>query len=305
MSTNQANINRTMLKLSKFTGLILTLLFIGFLTSEKSFAQKRKSQSKTKKQSVKAIEAVTPAILLRGSGGASGSYKPEPYLSLEPCAKETPEQIAELENAGDAKQQVEILLKRIDEKDDWLRACSIYRLGEFRASAREALPLIIKLLRDEKNDDIWRHVEDALWKIPPDANLPLRERIELSKNNDVYLRLYGVYSLGYFKPVAGTFQAKDALNALIEAAKDEDSIVSWLAVMGIRQLGFYGINTKDAIPVLTEILQSDKMNSIHPIRAFVPMGENALPAAPILFDVLYNPNKYAGKDEDNVRSHLL
>lgn len=271
---------------------------LGLLLAGTTAAQKKK------KKKIKIETVAVPAMAI-GSGTIS-LPKSEPFLGLEPCAKETPEQISELENAPDTGKQVEILLKRIEEKDDWLRSCAIYRLGEFRSAAQDALPVIVKLLRDEKNDNVWRHVEDALWKIPPGRNSPLPERIELAKSEDVYVRIFGVYSLSYFRPVPGSFQARDTLNALIEAAKDEDVTVCWLAVMGIRQLGFYGVNTADAIPVLSDVLKNSKINAIHPVRAFVPMGANALPAAPLLFDILYHPKKYVDdKDDTNARSHLL
>jgi HEAT repeat protein len=271
-------------------------------------AQKRKSNTKKKKsQKVYVIREAKVSGFGTGVGTGSGSIISgrEYYLSLEPCAKETPEQISELENAADKNKQLEILVKRIGDKDDWLRACSVYRLGEFRAEASEALPVILKLLHDEKNNEVWVHVQEALWKVPPDRNIPLRQRIELAKNADIYLRIYGVYSLSYFKATAATFEAKDIVSALIEAAADEDATICWLAVMGIRQQGFYGIDTSPAIPVLSGLLQKGKINPLHPIRAFVPMGEKALDAAPILFDVLYNPKKYVGEKDENNRAYSL
>jgi HEAT repeat protein len=292
-----------MRKTNKFIFSLWCLLIAALLFTNSTTGQKRKSTGKKKKENIVVITSVP--MVIEGTAGGSLSNNGEPYLSLEPCAKETPEQISELENAPDADAQVEILLKRVNEKDDWLRSCAIYRLGEFHDKAQDALPVIIRLLRDEENKDVWRHVETALWKIPPGQNTPLREKIELSKNENVYIKIYGVYSLGYSRPVAGSFQAKDTLDALIAAAKDEDVTVSWLAVMGIRELGFNGINTAAAIPVLSELLKNSKINPLHPVRAFVPMGENALPAAPLLFDVLYNPKKYVGEDKDNTLSYAL
>lgn len=277
------------------------LMVLGLLFNTNLTAQKRKPSAKKKK----AVNEKKVLVVTRIESTGGISINREPYLSLEPCAKETPEQIAELENAADKNTQLKILVKRIGEQDDWLRACSIYRLGEFGNAAQDALPLIIKLLHDEKNDDVWRHVENALWKIPPDRNIPLAERIRISQNGDVYQRLYAIYSLAYFKPLANSFQAKDTLNALIETAKDEDITIAWLSVMGIRQLGFYGINTSNAIPVLSDFLKNGKLNPVNIVRAFVPMGENAFPAAPILFDVLYNPKKYAGEKDENNRSYAL
>lgn len=251
----------------------------------------------------------------RGGTGSAASIvlienpleiKREPYLGLEPCAKETPAQISELENAADKNAQVLTLVKRIADRDEWLRACAVYRLGEFRASATDVLPVVIKLLRDEENRAVWTHVEDALWKIPPPLNVPIAEKTALTKDFDVYKRLYGVYSLSYFKYSPTSNEAKDILAALIEAVKDDDDTVRWLAVMGIRQQGFYGVDTSAAIPVLSDLIKSGKNNPIHAVRAFVPMGEKALPAAALLFDTLYNPKKYAKDEADNnARSYGL
>ncbi len=259
-----------------------------------------------------------PEIKKEKSGGSSSGgtaifmversekVKREPYLGLEPCAKETPEQISEIENAADTNAQVLLLVNRTADKDEWLRACSVYRLGEFRDSATFALPVIIKLLHDEENGAVWTHAETALWKIPP-TRVPLPERIALTKDLDVYKRLFGVYSLGYYKfPMTNSNQVKEVLAALIESAKDEDTTVRWLSVMGIRQQGFYGVDTSSAIPVLSELIKTKKINPIHSVRALVPMGENALPAAPLLFDILYNPKNYVKDDGDNnARSYGL
>ncbi len=295
------------MKIYKLLLVALYFLTIFSLSTSYFFAQTKKIPKSKKKT---AGSMVKPAATGGGFGGGFvevvGETKREPYLGLEPCAKETPEQISELENAADVNSQVQILTKRTGEKDEWIRACAVYRLGEFKENAKDALPVIIKLLRDEQNNSVWTHVEDALWKIPPNPNIPLQQRIEFLKSIDVYTRIYGVYSLGYFKLIPKTHQAEDTLKALIEAAKDDDTTVAWLAVMGIRQLGFYGINTSDAIPVLSELIKGNKLNPIHPVRAIVPMGENAMPAVPLLFDILYNPKKYAGdKDEDNARSYGL
>ena len=250
-------------------------------------------------------------IIPSGSGTAGGTatealkVEREPYLGLEPCAKETSNQITELENANGLNDQLEVLVKRVQDQDRWTRACAIYRLGEFGAAAQDALPLIIKLLKDEKDGEVWGNVKDALWKIPPDRNLRIEQRIRLSKDPDAYRRIYGLYSLSFFRPIPGTFEAKDVLNALIAGTEDEDSTVCWMSVMGIRQLGFYNIDTSSAIPALSKVLKGDKINPIVPIRAFVPMGQRAMPAAPLFFDILYNPEKYAGKDEEHNRSYVL
>jgi HEAT repeat protein len=278
-----------------------TMCLIAFLLMTAGGQQSPKSaKGRTKPQPVKHVY-----VTLGSASASGGPMNREPYLSLEPCAKETDAQISDLENADNLEKQLNILVLRAQDSDSWNRACAVYRLGEFRSSAQDALPLIIKLLKDEKDESVWIHVETALWKVPPDRNTPLEKRIQLARDQDVYGRLLAVYSLGYFKPVAGSFQAKDTLNALIDATRDEDRTVAWMGVMGIRQFGFYGIDTSSAIPALSDVIDGDKLNPINAVRAIVPMGERAIAAAPLLFQVLYDPKKFVGKDDNKSVSYVL
>ncbi len=305
-----------MTKTNKFFTLLL-LLLVGFSLTITITAQKPKPKKKADKKASPKIVVQEATPVMKGDADAGGtanggskSLIVEPYLGLEPCAKETPEQISELETASDKNKQLEILVKRIGNENEWLRACSVYRLGEFRTAAQPALPVILKLLRDEENSDVWRHVETALWKIPPQANIPLQDRMKMAHNLDVYIQLYGIYSLSYFKPVLPTDNAsKQRLETLMETARSEDITVAWLSVLGIRQLGFYGVDISSAIPLLSDLLKKGQLNSVNIIRAFVPMGEKGLSAVPLLLDVLYNPENYVGKDKDedtrNIRRYSL
>lgn len=297
-----------MRKINKFLFLVfLAAAFFCAVGDAAAQSKKRKAKPAANKRApVATVRAETRAVVV---GIGSVEAKQEPSLILEPCAKETPEQIGELEGAADKTAQIKILLDRIGAANDWTRACAIYRLGEFRTDAREALPVVIKLLRDEEKSEIWTHVETALWKIPPEPSLPLAERVRLAESADVYLKIYGIFTLAYYRVPPASTESKKALSALIEAARDADTTAAWLAVMGIREFGFRGADTSAAIPVLSELLRSGKVNPIHPVRAIVPMNARAIAAAPLLFDVLYNPKKYArgGKDEDDTaaRSYSL
>ncbi|HQU85634.1 MAG TPA: HEAT repeat domain-containing protein [Pyrinomonadaceae bacterium] len=281
------------------------LLTSAIVFPESLFAQKKAKNPKKK------ATAITKSVgVSDGVGIGSGSLKlatveREPYLGLEPCAKETPEQISELETATDKHKQVEILVERAGNSDEWIRACAVYRLGEFRQAARASLPLIIKLLRDEQNNQVWTHVETAMWKIPPAGNIPLETKLRNAVIGDVYDRLYAIFSLAYLKLSANSFQAKDVVKTLIETAKDEDKTVAWLSIMVLRDYAFEGTDISDAIPTLSELLKNGKLNPVNVVRVFVPMGANALPAAPLLLDVLYNPKKYAPEKENDSRYYSL
>jgi len=277
------------------------------LTSAIVFPESLFAQKKKKTVRKKASPTIRTVGVERGPVSiASVEYKREPFLGLEPCAKETPEQISELETAPDKNKQVEILVERAGNTDEWVRACAIYRLGEFRQAAQLALPVIIKLLRDEKTDGVWNHVEKAMWKIPPNPNIPIQVRLRNAEIGDVYDRLYAIYALFYFKSVPNSNEAQDKLKTLIKTAQDEDTTIASLSITGIRQLGLYNTDISDAIPMLSNLLKENKMNPIRIMWVFNAMGAKALPAAPLLMDVLYNPKKYAADtDNNNARSYGL
>lgn len=280
------------------------LLTSAIVFPENLFAQKKKKTVRKKKATATKTVGVGLKIRVALIDGV-GEYKREPYLGLEPCAKETPEQISELETATDKNKQVEILVGRAGNTDEWIRACAVYRLGEFRQAAQPALPVIIKLLRDEQNGQVWTHVETAMWKIPPARNIPLETKLRDAVIGDVYDRLYAIFSLAYLKLSPNTFQSKDVVKTLIETSKDEDKTVAWLSIMVLRDYAFEGTDISDAIPTLSELLKNGKLNPVNIVRVFVPMGAKALPAAPLLLDVLYNPKKYAPEKENDSRYYSL
>src|SRR6186713_1622800 len=184
-----------------FPGAVLICLAAICIQSLEAQTKKKPASKKGSAGVFTAVEAFTG-----GTGSGSGPVA-EPYIGSQPCAKETDAQFSELENAPDLDAQLNGLILRAGDKDEWTRACAVYRLGEFGKAAQDALPLIIKLVRDEENPGVWGAVEDALWKIPPDASLTLAQRIKLAKDPDVYRRLYAVYTFGFLRPVPHSFQA--------------------------------------------------------------------------------------------------
>lgn len=281
--------------------LISAIVFPGSLFAQKT----KKTVKKEELPKIRVVGAATDGSIGTGSPGGA-AYKREPYLGLEPCAKETPEQISELENAPDKNKQVEILVERAGNKDDWIRACAVYRLGEFRHASRTALPVIIRLLHDEKSNEVWAHVQTAMWKIPPDDNISLENYLRSATVGDVYDRLYAIRAFAYLNFPPNTHQAKDVVKTLIETAKDDDTTIAWLSIMVIREYGFKGTDISGAIPMLSELLKNNKLNAEYIVRVFVPMKAKALPAAPLLLDVLYNPKKYSlDKGETDNYSYSL
>lgn len=281
------------------------LLTSAIVFPENLFAQKKAKNPKKKSSSITKSVGVGDGVGIGSGSLRIATVEREPYLGLEPCAKETPEQISELKTAPDKNKQVEILVGRAGNPDEWIRACAVYRLGEFRQAAQPALPVIIKLLRDEQNGQVWTHVETAMWKIPPARNIPLETKLRDAVIGDVYDRLYAIFSLAYLKLSPNTFQSKDVVKTLIETAKDEDKTIAWLSIMVLRDYAFEGTDISDAIPTLSELLKNGKLNPVNIVRVFVPMGAKALPAAPLLLDVLYNPKKYAPEKDDDSRYYSL
>src|SRR5690606_14555376 len=231
---------------------------------------------------------------------------PEPSIWLEPCAKETEEQRAELENASDLGAQLKILNERLESTSSWDRACAVVRAGKFGPDATPLLPKLIQMLRDEEDRAVGSRIDRSIWTIPTQKGIPLDERIALTKDPNVYQRLFGAYSLLHIRYLANTPEEKRIVETLIETTHDEDSLVRWMAVMVIRGLAFDKSNLSAAVPRLCEMIKDGKNNPIFPLRALVPLAPQAVSCGPLIFDVLINPKKYAvGDDDDNVRSYTL
>ncbi len=254
----------------------------------------RKSPAAAKKRPSAGIGTAAPMAVFSLEESPRLVPDPPKHLWLEPCAKETPEQIAEVENARDADQQAGILTNRLTSKDEWIRGCAIYRLKSFGKFASPALPLLFKLLRDDDTDGIYYHVFFAIYSIPPGKAYSYRDWLKMAEDTDVYRRLYGVWALGYYTPNWESDELKDAVKLLIAATKDEDSMVKRLAIQSIIRLGPYA---RKAVPVLVEILQKKDGYLLQTVEALDRMGQHAFPAVPLLFDMLYKPEAYE-KDEN-------
>ena len=283
-----------------FVIVLITFLFglpTGLLAQTKKKTARKKPVA-AKKSSSPRLGTAVPMMTVFGVDKA-----PTKYLRLEPCANETPEQIAEVENARDADQQVGILINRLTNKDEWIRGCAIFRLKSFGKFASPALPLLFKLLRDDDTDGISDHASLAIYDIPPDKAYSYRDWLKMAEDTDVYRRMYGVWALGYYAPTWKSNELKNAIKALGAAAKDDDRTVKWLALKSITRLGPYA---RDAVPVLIEMLQKKERGLLQAVYALGRMGESAFPAVPLLFDMLYHPEAYE-KDENrrNVLSRAV
>jgi HEAT repeat protein len=257
-----------------------------------SLAQAKKKAVGKKSAAAKKITSKSksaPVAIFRLEESPPLVPDPPKYLWHEPCAKETGEQIAELESAKNSAEQVRTLSDRLANNDEWVRGCALYRLGTFKSYSAPALPLIIKLLRDDRTEGMFHLASDAIYSIPPPPVSYTSERLDLAKSLDVYNRIYGLWALGYFKPMAGAMDLKEIVNALIDGTRDEDPTARWVAVNGITRIGFAA---RAAVPALIELLQKKSMNPVDTIIALGRMDSYMTPALPALFDALNYPEKY-------------
>ena len=277
--------------------IFLVIGMILLACSTDAFPQKRK-----KKPAKKPVERV---FTIKASGSAE-AYKPEPFLSLEPCAKETDEQIAELENGTDSAAQVNTLVSRLTSDDRWVRGCAIYRLGEFGSASTDALPVLLKILDDNEDYEFWNLADRAIWNIPPGKGYLQAEQIRDAKSPEDSKRLYAVLALSSFRYPPTTMQAKRAVEALIEALADENGTIVYIAARGLQRQGYWGVDTTSAIPALSELIKGNRVNPLHPLYAMSPMGVRAAPATPLLIEMLLEPKKFVGElDTDNIRAYSL
>lgn len=174
---------------------------------------------------------------------------PEIIIFSQPCKGETPGNVLGVSEQADTKTRVRGFIGKLRDSNPKTRACAIRQLGYLGNDATSALPYVLTLFREDPNDGVRTNATGALWEIGPDSTITVEEHLELIDNQDVYVRLYAAFVLGYFKPVSS--QEKAVIQALTHAVRDQDNTVRWVALKGLARLGPLA---GAAVPVLLELL---------------------------------------------------
>jgi len=127
------------------------------------------------------------------------------------------------------------------------RTSIIQAIGMFGPDAKDAVPALIEILRQDPKLGVRNSAAQSLGLIGPDARNAIPELIAGLKEKDSYMRLACAQALGRIGP-----DASDAVPDLIECLRDKSSLVQVHAAVS---LGRIGPSARAAIPALTEFLK--------------------------------------------------
>lgn len=100
-------------------------------------------------------------------------------ISLNPCKDETPGDVLGVSEKGATPQSVTAFITKLRDPDPKARACAARQLGYFGAEAKDALPHIVKRMREEEHDGVSVNLSQALWAVPQ-----LRQMMERPMKDD-------------------------------------------------------------------------------------------------------------------------
>ena len=206
------------------------------------------------------------------------------------------------------EQQVERLIKELQDPDSDVRSIAAVTLGEIGSEAKDAVPALIQLLQDQDAEGFVRaNAALALREIGPEAKDAVPALIQALQDQDKYVRRDAAGALGKigtpgaikvakdrYRAIVtlGWIGSKDEVPALIEALQNEDKDVRVNAAVTLRE-----IVSEDAVPALIQALQGqDEWVRVNAAWALGEIGESAKDAVPALLQALQGQNKDVRKD---------
>lgn len=158
---------------------------------------------------------------------------------------------------------VPALIKTLGDKKWGVRASAVEALGQIGPAAKDALPVLIKILRNGDEVECVRgEAAIAIGEIHNTSAVP--ELIETLGDEKWSLRLSAA---GALSKIGDT----SAVPALIVASKDENRNVRYAAVWALGKIG-----DKSAVPALIEALKEEDKNARQQaIRALGEIGDTA------------------------------
>jgi HEAT repeat protein len=212
----------------------------------------------------------------------------EVMITLNPCKGETPGNVLGISEQLETARRVAGFVAKLRDPAPKTRACAARQLGYLGAEAKDALPHIIKRMREEEHAGASVNVSEALWSIGPDTKLTIDEWLESLHAVDADVRLYAAFALGYYRPHPA--RQKEIVRALANATRDRDRTVRWMAVQGLVRLG---PSASEAMTELLVILLDEKSPLRHrAATALGNIGPQAEIVAPQLLKVLYTTEDF-------------
>jgi HEAT repeat protein len=257
-------------------------LCAGGTSTARTAAQPQATPKPTPTSVIKVAPRVT-VIANPGLAEAGERHQRELDITLNPCKGETPGNVLGVGEQWEMTKRVAGFVARLRDTDPKARACAARQLGYLGAEARDALPVLVRRLREDGHRGVGVNLSTALWEIGPDKRAKVEEWLESARAEDAEVRLYAAFALGYYKPHPA--HQKKVVAALAAATRDKESDVRWMAVRGLMRLG---PSAADAVPDLLAVLLDEK-SPLRPLAAMAlgNIGPAAELAAPEMLKVYY------------------
>ena len=201
-------------------------------------------------------------------------------------------------------QQVERLIRELQDTDSDVRSIAAVTLGEIGPEAEDAVPILIKLLQDQDAEGFVRaNAATALGKIGEGASKAVPALINALRDQDKYVRRDAAEALEKIgtprtiKTVKDRYRvviplgwtgSEDEVPALIQALQNENKDVRVNAVVTLGQ-----IESEDVVPVLIEALQDqDEWVRVNAAWTLGQRGKSASKAVPILIKALQDQDEW-------------
>ena len=198
------------------------------------------------------------------------------------------------------KQQVETLIKKLQDQEWSIRANTAQALGQMGVDAKEAKPQLILLLKKTKNTnpDVHTIAVKALGRIEEGSINTGSALVKLLQHTDPDVRDSAIQALGNI----GTEDAVPELIKLLKGANQQDTEPGVdllqlfqnqhprIRTVVAKALG--NIGAEDAVPELTKLLQdNDEQVRASAAQALGQIGEKAKEATPQLILLLQDDNE--------------
>jgi len=202
------------------------------------------------------------------------------------------------------EQQVERLIRELQDTDSDVRSIAAVTLGEIGPEAEDAVPILIKLLQDQDAEGFVRaNAATALGKIGEGASKAVPALINALRDQDKYVRKDAAEALEKIgtprtiKTVKDRYRvviplgwigSEDEVPALIQALQNKDKDVRVNAIVTLGQ-----IESEDVVPVLIDALQDqDGWVRVNAAWTLGQRGESASKAVPILIKALRDQDEW-------------
>jgi HEAT repeat protein len=229
-------------------------------------------------------EQAAQALTRIGADAGSGTATALVAALLDPdvnVSRRAREGLDKLETLN--KEEVPGLIAALEKGNEDVRAFAVAALGKIGPGARDAVPILVKTLTNDREQAIRRGAAEALGKIGPAAWSAATALGKALQDTDLEMRTRAAVALGRIGPdaragVPGLMRAlKDkplqeeatralvrigraAIRDLIEAAENPKDYELRLKALGV--LGKMGPEAKEAVEALTTIATMDKAGSI-------------------------------------------